>query len=334
MDDKIDFVITWVDGNDPVWRKDFECYSEIEGNDFDKSPVRFRDWDMLRYWFRGVEKFAPWVHKVYFVTYGHLPKWLNVNHAKLQIVKHEDFIPKEYLPTFNSCSIEFYFHKIKGLSENFVYFNDDFFLLDSVSPERFFKNGLPCDQGGLSDSVQPNPSMFDNSVFMAKASINRCFDKKKVLRSHWAKWYPLNHPRLLWNNFHYRRSSVFPGFMSNHLPLGYLKGTYDEVWASCREDLERTCSHRFRAWGDVAHWLVRYWQLASGNFTPYNYYKDGKCYHITEASIDRIVKCIKNQEKKMVCLNDDVEKIDFEVMKRKIQDAFEHILSEKSLFEK
>ena len=83
MEEKIDFVITWVDGNDPAWRKDFEYYSELEGRDIDKRVVRFRDWENLQYWFRGVEKFAPWVNKIYFVTYGHVPGWLNTEHPKL-----------------------------------------------------------------------------------------------------------------------------------------------------------------------------------------------------------------------------------------------------------
>lgn len=74
--------------------------------------------------------------------------------------------------------------------------------------------------------------------------------------------------------------------------------------------------------------------MASGSFTPYNYYKHGKYYNITEADIDKIVRCIKKQEKNMVCLNDVNEKIDFEVMKQKIQEAFERILPEKSFFEK
>jgi len=334
MDNKIDFVVTWVDGNDPAWRKDFEHYSELEGKEVDKSPVRFRDWEILQYWFRGVEKFAPWVNKIYFVTYGHVPGWLNTEHLKLQIVRHEDFIPLEYLPTFNSNVIEFYFHKIKGLSEHFVYFNDDMFLINHVRPERFFRDGLPCDFPALSDSVHPNPTMFDSSVFLAKALINKCFDKKKAVRSHFSKWYPLKYPRLTWKNLHYQRSRVFPGFMMNHLPQGYLKRIYEEVWASCREDLERTSSSRFRSWGNVAPWLIRYWQLASGDFTPYSYYRDGKYYNIDNRSIDNIVRCIKHQEKNMVCLNDNNDKIDFDVMKRKVQEAFEHILPEKSLFEK
>ena len=60
----------------------------------DDRDIRYRDWDNLQFWFRGVEKFAPWVNKIHFVTYGHLPKWLNVNNKKLNIVNHKDFMPE------------------------------------------------------------------------------------------------------------------------------------------------------------------------------------------------------------------------------------------------
>ena len=126
----IDFVITWVDGNDPKWQeeKDKTLIAQGLGVHIDGRKERYRDWDNLQYWFRGVEKYAPWVRKIHFVTWGHMPEWLNVDHPKLHIVKHEDFIPKEFLPTFNSHTIEWNFHRIEGLSEHFLYFNDDMFL--------------------------------------------------------------------------------------------------------------------------------------------------------------------------------------------------------------
>ena len=334
MDEKIDFIITWVDESDPKWRKEFEYYSAKETRYINTDACRYRDWDTLRYWFRGVEKFAPWVNKIHFVTYGHLPKWLNTDNPKLVIVKHEDFVPADYLPTFNPKTMEFFFHKIKGLSDRFVYFNDDMFLIDGVSPDRFFKNDLPCDIGQIACMNHAKPDIFDSSVFLAIALINLHFDKKTAIHDNLWKWYSPVYPRISRVNFHFRKFSKFPGFKMNHLPQGYLKQTYDEVWKFCEEHITRTCSDKFRSYGDVSHWLVRYWQLASGNFTPYNVFEDGKYYNINEASIDKIVWCIKNQGKSMVCLNDNNDKIDFEVMKRKIQEAFEHILPEKSLFEK
>lgn len=88
MVDKIDFVITWVDDSDEEWQKDRNSY--LKNDDCDTRVQRFRNWDLLRYWFRGVEKFAPWVNRIHFITYGHLPKYLNVHHPKLNIVKHSD----------------------------------------------------------------------------------------------------------------------------------------------------------------------------------------------------------------------------------------------------
>ena len=74
---------------------------------------------------------------------GHVPKWLNTAHEKIQIVKHEDFMAPAYLPTFNINSIELNLHRIKGLSEHFVFFNDDMFLIDFVRPEDFSKTDFP-----------------------------------------------------------------------------------------------------------------------------------------------------------------------------------------------
>ena len=96
----IDFVIPWVDGNDPEWRREKNMYSGNNtsfSSEKDIRDERYRDWDNLQYWFRGVEKFAPWVRKIHFVTWGHLPKWLNTKHPKLHIVNHTDYIPAQFM---------------------------------------------------------------------------------------------------------------------------------------------------------------------------------------------------------------------------------------------
>lgn len=158
----IDFVITWVDGSDPAWQQEKRKTLEACGlkSAADDRKERYRDWDNLQYWFRGVEQFAPWVRKVHFVTWGHLPEWLNTSAPKLNIVNHEDFIPKEFRPTFNSHTIEWNLHRIQGLSERFVYFNDDMFLLDKVNPRDFFQGEKPVDMLAL----QPDVANIDNAV--------------------------------------------------------------------------------------------------------------------------------------------------------------------------
>lgn len=145
---KIDFILTWVDGNDDKWREERNRY-DLNGELGNKS-VHYRDWGTLKYWFRGVEKFAPWVHKIHFVTCGQVPEWLNVDHPKINLVNHEDYMPPKYLPTFSANPIELNFHRIKDLSEQFVYFNDDTFLTAPTLEEDFFTNGLPCDSMGFS----------------------------------------------------------------------------------------------------------------------------------------------------------------------------------------
>lgn len=121
---KIDFVVTWLDANDPIWR---ESYNKYRGGVHKEDRGRYRNWDLFRYWFRAVENYAPWVNKVFLVTNGKFPDWINAKHPKLVLIKHTDYMPEKYLPTFNSRAIELNFHCIPGLSEHFVYFNDDMF---------------------------------------------------------------------------------------------------------------------------------------------------------------------------------------------------------------
>ena len=121
--ENIDFVVTWVDNNDSNWRKVKDYYAEQCGMNADmNSDARYRDWELMKYWFRAVEKHAPWVNKVYFITESHVPKWINLDCKKLVHVKHSDYINSKNLPTFNSNVIELNVHNLEELSEHFVKF--------------------------------------------------------------------------------------------------------------------------------------------------------------------------------------------------------------------
>ncbi|MDD3510797.1 MAG: stealth family protein, partial [Fermentimonas sp.] len=184
----IDFVITWVDMDDPKWKADFAKYSgKIDNKKNEVSEARFRDHGFLKYWFRGVEKFAPWVRKVHFVTCGQKPEWLNVNHPKLSLVNHADYIPSKLLPVFNSSLIEIYLHKIPNLAENFVYFNDDFFIINNITKERFFKNGLPNDIAAF--RYNSGMGLWSKCLKNNIEVINERFDKKTVLKRDHNKWF-------------------------------------------------------------------------------------------------------------------------------------------------
>lgn len=232
--EKIDFVLTWVDGSDPDWLAQRREYQPGRGTDAGES--RYRDWDNLQYWFRGVEKFAPWVNKIYFVTWGHVPKWLNTAHEKIQIVKHEDFMAPAYLPTFNINSIELNLHRIKGLSEHFVFFNDDMFLIDSVKQEDFFKNGLPCDCCIETALVQDNiRNPFANILMNDAALVNMHYNKKEVIKKQAKKWFSPAYGAMLFRNVLMLPYREFSSFKYSHLPSPFLKATYWKVWERRRQ---------------------------------------------------------------------------------------------------
>ena len=84
----IDFVITWVDGDDPAWKEERAKYDHPEGCISNSNDSQYRDWGILPYWFRSVERYAPWVRRIHFITCGHYPEWLNLDHPKLLFVKH------------------------------------------------------------------------------------------------------------------------------------------------------------------------------------------------------------------------------------------------------
>ena len=328
----IDFVITWVDGNDPIWRKERDHYAALEHREIDNDDSKYRDWGTLRFLFRGIEKFAPWVHKVFFVTCGHLPEWLDTGNPKLEIVRHEDFIPAEYLPTFNSNVIELYFHKIEGLSERFVYFNDDMLLLDDITPDRFFRHGLPCEKAAMT-SLENRDGMFGCSVFLANYLVNKHIDKRTAVRDHFLKWHNPRLPKIAIHNLFYYRRHRFPGFYTHHLAQSYLKQTYRQVWNHCEKDLERTSRSKFRSYGDIAPWLLKFWQLASGDFTPYDVDKIGKCLYLEDESIPRSVDFILHKQKKLICLNDSENIRQFEKDKELLLKALNTILPERCGFE-
>ena len=333
MDEKIDFIITWVNGNDPNWQDVRNYHAHQEHVEIDNDATRFRDWDTLRYWFRGVEKFAPWVNNIYFVTCGHLPEWLNISHPKLKIIKHSDYIPQDYLPTFNSNVIEYYFHKIDGLSDKFVYFNDDMFLINSVKPTRFFYKGLPCDLGGMTINI--HNGMFGATVLLAKTIINDHFNKQEVVRKHPSEWFNYKYFSQSILNFLclFVKKKDFTGFVNPHLPQAFLKEVYEDVWENCEKDLKRTSKNRFRDYGDIAFWLFRYWQLVLGRFAPYNTNKDGRYYLVSDINVSEIVNCITKQKKRIVCLNDSDLVEDFNKVKKIIAKAFDSILPNKCSFE-
>ena len=337
----IDFIITWVDGNDPEWQAEKAKYKKSTG---DARANRYREWDTLRYWFRGVEKFAPWVNNIYFVTCGHRPSWLNTDHPKLKIVNHRDYIPEEWLPTFSSRPIDMNFHRIPELSEHFVYFNDDMFLISKTERTDFFIKGLPCD-AAIQNVVVPK-GKDDNGdkligdslytpVFYNTAVLNRNFDKKKVIKANRAKWFSSRYGKQMFKNLLLNYWNYFTGFQTVHLPYSYLKETYREVWEKEPEILSQACEHKFRTATDVNHYIFSYWQFANGTFMPRDL-STGSLMPICndEQRNQRIYDAIQGQKLKFICVNDQFSGNNYDEVNGQLVSSFEKILPEKSGFER
>lgn len=328
--EKIDFVVTWVDGNDPEWLKEREKYI-TKTKDNSSKDNRFRDWNLMRYWFRGVEKFAPWVNHIYFVTFGHYPEWLNLNHPKLTVVTHEDYIPQELLPTFNSNTIEMYMHKIPGLSEEFVIFNDDMFLLNDTKPSDFFVHGFPCESAllGILSSLSFY-DIFPHIVLNNMAILNKHFVKKDIINKYRSKFFSLKYGKYLIRNILLKPFVRFSDLYDLHLPSSHLKTVFQEVWEAEPEILYKSTSSRFRSKDDINHWLLKGWYICKGIFIPRST-KWGKKF---ELGTDKdACDYIMHQRGKAICINDSDDSINFERYNKELRNAFESILSEKSSFE-
>ena len=329
--DDIDFVVTWVDGNDPEWQRQRALFAGEEDFSMNRNNARYRDFGTLKYWFRSVERYAPWVRKIHFVTCGQYPEWLDRNNPKLNLVEHKDFIPGQYLPTFNSHSIEINLHRIKDLSEQFVYFNDDTFLVSPVSPTVFFVNGLPRDI-----AIRNIPMLYQighinlNDINI----INKHFAFARQFRQNLWKWLNFRY------GIHCLRSLVFLPFVeftgakNAHVANAYLKSTFLEVWDKCGNELDKVCYHRFRSITDINQWLFKYWHIVKGTFYP-QWINFGAAYGINDTK--RFRKDFVGHRHKLICLQDcegigDPERL--QNIKEDVLGIFQTEFPEKSSFEK
>ena len=336
----IDFVIAWVDGSDPQWAAQKATYlnmpeysADAARGLIDAGKARYRDWDNLRYWFRAVEQYAPWVRKIHFITNGQIPKWMDIHAPKLHVVKHSDYLLPEYLPTFNSHPIELNMHRIEGLTEHFVYFNDDFFINAPIQPEDFFVNGLPC------CAVEENPlscssgELWEYVRLNDTAFLNRHFDRLESRRAHPQWWFDLKNPVGMIKNLLFtviRRNNFF-GLEANHLPQPYLKSVIREVWELEPDVLHETSCNKFRSIRDVSQCVLKHYQMLTGRFYPSNIRKKS---YVFSGYWDphQVTEAITKHQYKMICINDGVA-ADFEMAKEKVNAAFEQALPKKSSFE-
>lgn len=338
MNEEIDFVVTWVDPMDPKWQKEFKTYnSEVQNIEEVAGDGRFRDLEVLNYMFRSFEKLTPWVRKIHFVTYGHVPEWLDVNHPKINIVKHEQIFPiVSDLPTFNSSSIEMCFQNIKGLSEKFVYFNDDMFLINPIGKDRFFSKNKPNDF--FLFYILFNDGVFSHKLHTDMGIINReISNKKKFIFKNIKNIFNFKYG--IKNNINNLALAIIPQFSLfkvYHHPQPFLKTSILEFEEKYGIEMERTRKSRFRSCCDLNQYIFRFWALIKGHFNPYmpkdTLYVGVNMINDFREAIDKIQK---KTNISFVCFNEesDLDDKDFELFKAELKEFLHVRFSQKSLFE-
>ncbi|MGX1131563.1 hypothetical protein RKD49_003753 [Streptomyces glaucescens] len=246
----VDAVYTWVDGDDPAMAAKRQAHQPRSGHVIaarETGASRYTSHDELRYALRSLEMYGGFVRHVYLVTDAQVPAWLDPDAEGLTVVDHRDILPADALPVFNSHAIESRLHHIPGLSEHYLYFNDDVFINRPVRAEHFFHgNGIariplsPLKLGvGDPHPLEPAPNSAGKNT-------------REVIRRF--------HGRLITHK-------------SLHTPHPQLLSVMREMESLGIEELERTSYSRFRSTADVApaSTLHHHWAIATGRAVPAEY---------------------------------------------------------------
>jgi hypothetical protein len=308
---EIDLVYLWVDGSDPKWLKKKQLATNTPTDNSEmNAPGRYANNDELRYSLRSAEKFAPWIRNIYIVTDDQTPEWLNTANPKVKVIDHKDIIPLEILPLFNSSVIEYFIYKIPGLSEHFLFANDDMFFNAPVTPDFFFgEDGYP--------------------IFRLKRALlgkwhHRLKDKIRGLGQY--RRMVVDSMELVYKKF----GKYYSG-LPHHNIDSFLKSDYQKaVEEIFSEDVKRTQVNRTRKYGDFHRSAFTYYALAIGH---------GHLKYVNRSEVIRILVTRRNYEgrlnrynPKLFCLN-DTQRVTDEDRKR-VKPFLEKRFPEKSAFEK
>jgi hypothetical protein len=300
----VDVVIAWVDGSDSQLAEKRNRYLNGTGKNTHPGahPTRFASINEIRYCVLSVFRFAPFVRNIFIVTDGQDPglyedikTYFPERLTSLRIVDHSEIFEgfEKHLPTFNSISIGNMIWRIKGLSDNFVYFNDDLFLIRPVKPEDWFIGNKPVLRGKWG----PAP-VFRILWHSIQKTVNKMFCNNKEFHPrasfHMGQWHSAE---LL--GFRYRY------FTNSHTPHTVDRKTIEDFYTREKEVLEKNISCRFRNYSQFTFIsLSNHLQLLSGNrqiAKPDLAYMQP--YNRSDSYIDKKIRfCMKNTCVKFICV--------------------------------
>jgi hypothetical protein len=307
---KVDIVYTYANEGDSEFVKNFNYWKEKSGPLPTYSAIdnRYKNFGEFKYSLRSLQKFAPWIKNIYILTSTKIPSWLDINSKKIKIIQQKEIMPQESLPSFNSFVIELYLTEIPGLSEHFIYFNDDCFLGNYVQKSDFFtKNGK---------------SKFNFDKNVKKIEINPENVWQVAL---------FNSFDLIKKNFGFQADSLI------HQAHPFLKSCCKECNKYFKKEIEIVSKNKFRALNDFIFNSVVYSAFAiykKRGIETENFKGNQRFINITDNYSDNEVglKDILEKKPKLFCLNDGTYKKSPEI-KNQVVSFLENYFPEKSEFE-
>ena len=298
-DDAIDLVITYVNGADNAWIRD---YIRTTHTHFPTS-VRYRSWGTLKYLFRGVAEYMPFIRKIVLIVSrkSQVPIWVNTDNVR--VVYHDEFIPKQFLPTFNSCTIESFFWNIEGLADRVIYFNDDMIPNAPMLENDFFTGNLP-------HIKFTGPSTYNRkSVYhcQCKSGLNLI---TKVLSAQSIGADKLIRP------YHISNAITREGF--------------DAIKRLCADALPATVS-AIRQAKNVNQYIYSYYYYFTNNYVDETV--SYKYIAATASNIKEISDTLSSGDCKMVCLNDTDDQQNYNKTRTLLTECFEKKFPKKCKYE-
>ena len=241
LNDKIDAVITWVDGNDPVHqakRAQFLTNKRENARKDVAGETRFNQVGEIYCCIASILRFAPWINKIYIVTDNqdpHVEDYIKIhfpdNKIPVEVVDHKVVFEgyEKHLPTFNSLAITSVLWRIPGINEKFILFNDDVMLQRPVTPEDFYRDNKIVLYGRRWISVN------ETRITLVLQTLMRRLVGKKAL---------LSFKKFMYNAARVTQSARFVRL--DHTPHAFFKSVFSEFYAANPQCLEDNVRHRFR----------------------------------------------------------------------------------------
>lgn len=280
-----------------LWQRDTQ-------RDFNKSPgkyinsySRWRSWGTERQLIQLVRKNLPWVRYIYVILAreSQLRDWMN--DEKVRVVYHNDFIPHKYLPTFNSNTIEMFLHKIPGLSEYFIYGNDDMFPLSPMEESDFFMDGKPCQHMDEVDwPLEPNT--FEKKSKNAQTFVAHLFSKG--IPEKWLK--------------------------NGHSLAPIKKSTCEKIWEKGEKEIKASIT-MLRSEKSFSQYIYPWWQHYSEDYIDKSFPK--LFINSSDVTPEQLSKIIQKADC-VLCIN-DYSTNDFESLSKVAKESFEAVMLRESI---